>query len=228
MGVALPGRFDEAARVAIVRRSPGCPATVPTICLSLFTLGLIDNIALSPLAVVSASFPGLSVGVRAGFTVVAAGGLCAAVLVLTLPRLTRTTRLLRFRLVRWLGPRATCARDASHAWGLVTASWLIRALALFLLLHTLGVATSLPLAIMFLCAGAASIGPAGAATQVTAGAALLVVAGEHVSSAVGFALAAQALFVLAGGAVFLGAVAWHSALGLRATLAVRFASSPGS
>jgi hypothetical protein len=60
MGVALPGRFDEAARVAIVRRSPGCPATVPTICLSLFTLGLIDNIALSPLAVVSASFPGLS------------------------------------------------------------------------------------------------------------------------------------------------------------------------
>jgi Lysylphosphatidylglycerol synthase TM region len=232
MGVALPGRFDEAARVAIVRRSPGCPATVPTICLSLFTLGLIDNIALSPLAVVSASFPGLSVGVRAGFTVVAAGGLCAAVLVLTLPRLTRTTRLLRFRLVRWLGPRATCARDASHAWGLVTASWLIRALALFLLLHTLGVATSLPLAIMFLCAGAASaaipIGPAGAATQVTAGAALLVVAGEQVSSAVGFALAAQALFVLAGGAVFLGAVAWHSALGLRATLAVRFASSPGS
>jgi hypothetical protein len=114
----------------------------------------------------------------------------------------------------------------------VTASWLIRALALFLLLHTLGVATSLPLAIMFLCAGAASaaipIGPAGAATQVTAGAALLVVAGEQVSSAVGFALAAQALFVLAGGAVFLGAVAWHSALGLRATLAVRFASSPGS
>jgi uncharacterized membrane protein YbhN (UPF0104 family) len=225
MGVALPGRFDEAARVVIVRRYPGCPATVPTIFLSLFTLGLIDNIALSPLAVASASFPGLSVGVRAGFTVVAAGGLGAAILVLALPRLTRTTRLLRYRIVRWLRPRATCARDATRAWGLVSASWLLRALALFLLMHTLGVATSLPLAIMYLCAGAASaavpIGPAGAATQVTAGAALLVVAGVQVSSAVGFALAAQALLVLAGAAVFLAAVGWRAALGLRTALALR-------
>jgi hypothetical protein len=220
MGVALPGRFDEAARVIIVRRYPGCPAGVSTICLSLFTLGLIDNIALSPLAAAAASFPGLSFGVRAGFTVVAVGGLGAAALVLSLPRLTRMTRLLRFRLVRWLRPRATCARDASHAWGLISASWIIRAVALFLLLHTFGVATSLPLAIMFLCAGAASaaipIGPAGAATQVTAGAALLIVAGVQASTALGFALAAQALLVLAGAAVFLIAVAWRAALGLRA------------
>lgn len=225
MGVALPGRFDEAARVVIVRRYPGCPAGVPTICLSLFTLGLIDNIALSPLAAASASFPGLSFGVRAGFTVVAVAGLGAAALVLALPRLTRMTRLLRFRLVRWLRPRATCASDAYHAWGLVSASWFIRAVALFLLLHTFGVATSLPLAIMYLCAGAASaaipIGPAGAATQVTAGTALLMVAGVQTSTALGFALAAQALLVLAGGAVFLMAVAWPAALGCRAALTPR-------
>jgi hypothetical protein len=227
MGVALPGRFDEAARIVIVRRYPGCPASVPTICLSLFTLGLIDNIALSPLAVASASFPGLSFGVRAGFTVVAAGGLGAAALLLLLPRLTRMSRLLRYRLVRWLRPRATCARDATQAWGLVSASWLIRAFALFLLLHTFGVATSLPLAIMYLCAAAASaaipIGPAGAATQVTAGAALLVVSGVHVSSAVGFALAAQALLVLAGGFVFLFAVAWRTAVGLHGMHAAKTA-----
>jgi hypothetical protein len=225
MGVALPGRFDEAARIVIVRRYPGCPAGVPAICLSLFTLGLIDNIALSPLAAASASFPGLSFGVRAGFTVVAAGGLGAAALVLALPRLTRMTKLLRFRLVRWLRPRATCARDASHAWGLVSASWMIRAVALFLLLHTFGVATSLPLAIMYLCACAASaaipIGPAGAATQVTAGAALLIVAGVQASSAIGFALAAQALVILVGAAIFLLAVAWRAALGARAAFAVR-------
>jgi uncharacterized membrane protein YbhN (UPF0104 family) len=225
MGVALPGRLDEAVRVVIVRRYPGCPAGVPTICLSLFTLGLIDNIALSPLAAASASFPGLSVSVRAGFIVVAAAGLGAAGLVLFLPRLTRMTKLLRFRLVRWLRPRATCIRDASHAWGLVSASWLIRAVALFLLLHTFGVATSLPLAIMYLCAAAASaaipIGPAGAATQVTAGAALLIVAGVQTSSAIGFALAAQALLVLAGAAVFLIAVAWRAAVGFRAVLALR-------
>lgn len=223
MGVALPGRFDEAARIVIVRRYPGCPAGVPAICLSLFTLGLIDNIALSPLAAASASFPGLSVGVRIGFMVVAAGGVGATALVLLLPRLTRMTKLLRFRLVRWLRPRATCARDASHAWWLVSVSWLVRAVALFLLLHTFGVATSLPLAIMYLCAAAASaaipIGPAGAATQVTAGAALLIVAGVSASSALGFALAAQALGILAGAVVFLIAVAWRAALGLRGALA---------
>jgi hypothetical protein len=225
MGVALPGRFDEAARIVIVRRYPGCPAGVPAICLSLFTLGLIDNIALSPLAVASASFPGLSFGIRAGFTVVAAGGLGAAALVLALPHLTRMTRLLRFRLVRWLHPRTTCLRDASQAWGLISVSWVIRALALFLLLHTFGVATSLPLAIMYLCACAASaaipIGPAGAATQVTAGAALLIVGGIQASTALGFAIAAHALLVLAGGAVFLVAVAWPAALRLRTATRLR-------
>jgi hypothetical protein len=209
--------------VLIVRRYPGCPTGVPAICLSLFTLGLIDNVALAPLAAISAGLPGLSFGVRAGFTVVAAGGLGAAALVLFLPRLTRTTRLLRFRLVRWLRPRTTCARDAYHAWGFVSASWLVRALALFLLLHTFGVATSIPLAVMYLCASAASaaipIGPAGAATQVTAGAALLIVSGVDASHALAFALAAQALAVLVGGAVFLAAVAWRGALGLRAALA---------
>ncbi|MEO8290902.1 MAG: lysylphosphatidylglycerol synthase domain-containing protein [Gaiellaceae bacterium] len=225
MGVALPGRFDEAARVIIVRRYPGCPAGVPAIFFSLFTLGLIDNIALAPLAAMSASLPGLSFGVRVGFSVVAAGGIAAAILVLTLPRITRRKRLIRFRLVRWLRPRAPCARDACHAWGLISASWLIRAAALFLLLHTFGIATSIPLAIMFLCAGAASaaipIGPAGAATQVTAGAALLMVSGVPAATAVAFALAAQALFVLAGGTVFLTAVAWRTGIGVRTALALR-------
>jgi uncharacterized membrane protein YbhN (UPF0104 family) len=225
MGVALPGRFDEAARVFIVRRYPGCPAGVPAIFFSLFTLGLIDNIALSPLAAMSASLPGLSFGVRAGFSIVAAGGIAAAILVLALPRLTRRKGLIRFRIVRWLRPRAPCARDACHAWGLISASWLIRAGALFLLLHTFGIATSIPLAIMYLCAGAASaaipIGPAGAATQVTAGAAMLMVSGVPAASALAFALAAQALAVLTGGLVFLTAVAWRTGLGMRAALAPR-------
>lgn len=50
MGLALPGRLDEAIRIAIVRRYPACPAGVTTLCLSLFTLGLLDAVALSPLS----------------------------------------------------------------------------------------------------------------------------------------------------------------------------------
>ncbi|MGH2800505.1 MAG: hypothetical protein ACRDM0_23140, partial [Thermoleophilaceae bacterium] len=107
------------------------------------------------------------------------------------------TRLARFRICRWLAPRATPWREATRAWWLVLISWLIRATAIFLLLSTFGIALSFPLAIMFICAGAASaaipIGPAGAATQVTAGATLLIVSGIEAGPALGFALAAQAL-----------------------------------
>jgi hypothetical protein len=42
IGVMLPGRFDDAMRVAVVRRYPGCPTGVRTLCLSLVMLGLID------------------------------------------------------------------------------------------------------------------------------------------------------------------------------------------
>jgi hypothetical protein len=210
--------------VAIVRRYPNCPAGIGTIYLSLFTLGLVDTLALVPMAVSAASLPGLSLGVRAGFILVAFGGVGAACVIVALPGVTRS-RLLRFRLVRWLKPRATCLRDASHALGLVFASWAVRAVALFLLLHTLGVGTSIMLAVMFLCAGAASaaipIGPAGAATQVGAGATLLIVSGVDPSQALGFALAAQALLIVSGASIFAVAVVWRLMLGARSALARR-------
>lgn len=229
MGLALPGRFDEVIRIAVVRRYPACPAGVATICLSLVTLGLLDAVALFPFATASATFSGLSPPVRAGFALVGAGGLAAAAIVVALPRLTASARLGRLRLVRWLAPRATPLRPASHAWVLILASWLVRVLALVLLLETLGLGFSIPLAVMFVCAGAASaaipFGLAGAATQVGAGATLLAVSGVEGSRALGFALAAQALIVLAGAAVFLFAVVWQTALRLRPARAVRAANA---
>lgn len=216
MGVALPGRFDEVIRIAIVRRYPGCRVSVRGICLSLVTLGLIDTVALSPLAVAAAAFPGNSLAVRAGFGVLGIGGVGAAAVVLIVPRLSAYARLARFRLVRWLAPRATPWREATHALGLVMASWLIRATAVVLLLGTFGIGFSLPLAIMFICAGAASaafpIGPAGAATQITAGTLLLVVSGVEAPRALTFALAAQALLIFSGAAIFFAAVAWRTSL----------------
>jgi hypothetical protein len=218
MGIALPGRFDEMVRIAIVRRYPGCPVGVRGLCLSLVTLGLLDTVALAPFALAAAAFPGNPPAVRAGFIVVGLGGIGAAAVILLLPRVSAATRLARFRLVSWLAPRATPWREAVRAWGLVLASWLVRAAAIFLLLATFGIALSVPLAIMFICAGAASaaipIGPAGAATQVAAGTTLLVVSGVDAPKALGFALAAQALLIFSGGAIFLAVVAWR--LGLHA------------
>ena len=214
MGIVLPGRFDELVRIAIVRRFPGCPAGVRAICLSLVTLGMIDAAALAPFSLVAAAWPGNSVAVRIGFAVVGVGGLAAAAIVVALPHVSRSRRLMRFRITSWLAPRATPLRPAVQSWVLVSASWLVRATALTLLLAALGHGYSFPLAMMFLCAGAAAaalpIALGGAATQVGAGATLLIVSGIGASQALGFALAAQTLLIISGSAVLFLAVAWKT------------------
>ena len=76
--LALPGRFDDVVRIAIVRRSPNCPAGVKALCLSLAMLGLIDAVALAPLALAASVLPGHSIGVRVGLALLGGVGLAAA------------------------------------------------------------------------------------------------------------------------------------------------------
>ena len=109
-----------------------------------------------------------------------------------------------------------CPQEACRAWGFVTVSWLLRCVALFVLLHAVQMdnGSTMTLAIAFLCASAASaalpIAPAGAATQAGAGAAILIASGVHGSSAVAFSVAAQALAILAGGAIAVTAIVWQA------------------
>jgi uncharacterized membrane protein YbhN (UPF0104 family) len=168
-------------------------------------------------------FPGAGIVARIGLALVAVAGVAAAVLILALPRLAASRRAQRFRLGRWLSPRTTLRRGASQAWALVSGCWLVRAFALFLLLGTLGVGFSFPLALLFLCAGAAAaalpIGPAGTATQVGAGAAALIASGVGASQALGVAVSIGALGVFSGAAILLFAAAWRTALRLVPTRA---------
>jgi uncharacterized membrane protein YbhN (UPF0104 family) len=216
IGVLLPGRFDDAMRVAVVHRYRPCPAGVRALCLSLVMLGLIDAVALAPLALAAAVVTGAGNGVRAGLAVVAVAGVAAAVLIVALPRLVASRRTLRFRLGRWLSPRTTSLRRASQAWVLVSICWVVRAAALFLLLGALGIGYSFSLALLFLCAGAASaalpIGPAGATTQVGGGAAALLASGVGASQALSIAVSVAALGVLSGTAILLFAIACRGAL----------------
>jgi len=218
VGVVLPGRFDDAMRVAVVRRYPPCPAGVRVLCLSLVMLGLIDSAALAPLALAAAASAGGGNGVRAGLALVAFGGVAAAALIISLPRLVRSSRVMRFRLGRWLSSRTTSRRGASQAWALVSACWIVRAAALFLLLGAFGVGYSFPLALLFLCAGAAAaalpLGLAGAATQIGAGAAALLASGVEASQALSVAVSVAALGVLSGTAILLFAVVWRTGLSL--------------
>ncbi len=89
-GAALPGRFDDVVRIAVVRRYPSCPSGVGTLTLSLFMLGLLDAAALMPISAAAAATSTDSTAVRAGLAIVAAGGLgAAAVLIALLPRIAR-------------------------------------------------------------------------------------------------------------------------------------------
>jgi uncharacterized membrane protein YbhN (UPF0104 family) len=212
VGVVLPGRFDDAMRIAVVRRYPGCPAGLRAISLSLVMLGLIDSAALAPLAAVAVAYPGAGVAARAGLALVAAAGVAAAAVIVALPRLAGSERALRFRLGRWLSPRTTSLYRATQAWAFVFACWLVRGVACFILLGTLGLGYSFPLALLFLCAGAAAaalpVGPAGAATQAAAGTAALVAAGVGASEALAASVSVGALGIFAGAAVLLFAIAW--------------------
>src|SRR5438270_12080403 len=54
-GIALPGRFDDVVRIAVVRRFRGNRAGIGGVGLSLFLLGLVDAAALTPMSAVAAS-----------------------------------------------------------------------------------------------------------------------------------------------------------------------------
>lgn len=204
-GVALPGRFDELIRIAVVRRCRRTKASIGAVGISLLLLGLLDSAALTPLASVAAAIAAPSTAFRVGLALVAAAGVGAAGVVLVLPRVAGHRHLVRFRVLHWVREHCASPRQAAAAWLLVASSWVLRGLALFVLLHALSMGASLPLALAVLCASAAAaalpVAPAGAATQAGAGAAVLVAAGVGVEQAIGFAVAAQALVVLAGAAV---------------------------
>jgi hypothetical protein len=221
-GVALPGRFDEVIRIAVVRRCRGCKASLGAVGLSLVLLGLLDSAALTPLASVAAAAAAPSTAFRIGLALVAAAGVAAAAVVLFLPRLASHPRLARFRLATWAKEHAACPSAALKALVLIAGSWVLRGLALFVLLAALSVSNSMTLALAVLCASAASaalpVAPAGQAMQAGAGAAVLVAAGVHVEQAVAFAVAAQSLVVLAGAVVVLALGTDHVGARLRVAL----------
>jgi uncharacterized membrane protein YbhN (UPF0104 family) len=217
-GIALPGRIDDAIRIAVVKRYPGTRASLGTLGLSLVVLGMLDNAALTPLASIAAA-DAHSWSVRAGFAVVAAAGVAAAVVVATLPRLVGWRHVARFRVGRWLATQTHCTKDAWAAWLLISVSWALRGTAVFLLLNALSLNGSFPLALAFLCACAASaalpIAPAGAATQAGAGTAILALSGVGTAQAIAFSVAAQALVVVTGAVVVVLIAAWNVGVRMR-------------
>lgn len=220
-GVALPGRLDDALRIACVKRFPGVRTGIGAVALSLVVLGLLDNAAIAPLSAVAAASAD-SWTVRLGFVVVAGAGILAAAVVASLPRIAELRFVMRFRFGRWLASHTYCNRRAAAALGFISVAWALRATAVFLLLDALSMKGSFTLALAFLCASAASaalpIAPAGAATQAGAGSAILIASGVHAGNAIAFSVAAQLLVVGTGAVVMLALAGWHVATRGRAPL----------
>lgn len=206
LGLVLPGRLADLLRIAIVRRSPRCPAGVRSLCLSLVLLGVIDSAALAPFALAAAASPDHTVGLRAGLALVAGGGVAAVALLIVLPRLAMNRRLLRYRAGQWLSPRTCSLRNASVIAALLSACWFVRIAAAMLLLGALGVGFSFTLAVLFLCAGKlAGALPGG---QAGAGGAVLIASGVGGAKALDVAVSGQALAILCGAAMLLSAALW--------------------
>jgi uncharacterized membrane protein YbhN (UPF0104 family) len=213
-GIALPGRCDEVIRVAVVRRCRRRRASIGAVALSLFLLGLLDSAAMTPLASITLGISHLGGWLQVGLAIVAGAGVLAAAVVVALPRLARLRAFGRFRVAGWVGDHAAEPREAVWAWLGVVCSWLLRALAVFVLLGALGLPTDFSLALAFVCASSASavlpVAPAGAAMQAGAGAAILAASGVHTEDAVAFGIAAQGLLMGAGAAFVLALGAWHA------------------
>lgn len=213
-GIALPGRCDDILRVAIVRRCRRSRASIGAVVLSLVSLGLLDSVALTPLASIAAGISRFDGMLLAGLIVVAAAGLGSAAVIVLLPRLAHLHFLRRYRVARFVGEHAPPAREALRASVGVTASWVLRTVAVFVLLAAVGLGADFALAISFVCASSASavlpVAPAGAAMQAGAGAAVLATAGVHTAQAVAFAIAAQGLSIVPGAMCVLALGAWHA------------------
>lgn len=223
-GVALPGRLDDALRVACVKRFPGVRTSIGALALSLLVLGMLDNAALAPMSAVAAVHADTWT-VRIGFGAVAIAGVLAAGFVASLPKLAGIRFVQRFRLGRWLATHTHCNRRAAAALMFISVSWALRATAVFLLLDALSMNRSFPLALAFLCASAASaalpIAPAGAATQAGAGSAILIASGVHAGDAIAFSVAAQVLVVGTGAVVVLLLAGWQLVQRMRVVSALR-------
>lgn len=213
-GIALPGRFDEVLRVAVLRRCRKYRASIGAIVLSLFVMGLLDSVALTPFASVAAGVSHVDGWLEAGLIVVAVAGVGAAGVVIGLPRIARLRLFARFRVAGWVGEHAAPPRDAARAWVGVALSWALRALSVYVLLAALGLGLDFALALAFLCAASASavlpVAPAGAATQAGAGAAILMASGVHAEQAIAFGIAAQALVIAVGAVCVLALGVWHA------------------
>jgi Lysylphosphatidylglycerol synthase TM region len=220
-GVVLPFRLDYVVKITTLRRLGGVRLGLETVGLSIVCLGLVDAVAMLPLAIAAIATSGAIF--RAPLIVVLLFCLgCIAVLALgprlvQLPFARRSSRLERIFIS--VGDHATISRATFAASGFLFGCWTMRALGSALLLGALGVGSSPKLALVILCmAAAASILPitaGGAIVSVGATSGVLLALGVARSAAINFSLASGMLLTMSALAAAIIGVAGSLWLTLR-------------
>jgi hypothetical protein len=198
-GAVLPFRLDYVVKITTLRRLRGVTVGLEVIALSVVSLGLVDAVAMMPLAVAALATSGAIF--RAPLAVVLFFCLgCIGVLTLgpklgRLPLIARSSRL--EGICHRVGGSAARTRATFNAGGFLVGCWSTRALGNALLLWALGVGFSPTFALVILCmAAAASILPitaGGAIVSVGATSGVLLALGVPTREAVNFSLASGLL-----------------------------------
>jgi uncharacterized membrane protein YbhN (UPF0104 family) len=232
-GVVLPFRLDYVVKISILRRLGGVRLGLETIAISIVALGMVDAVAMLPLAVSALATSGPVLRAPLIVVVVFCIG-CLGILVLgqkvtRLPLVGRSDRL--HAVYRQAADTTRLSRSTFTAGLLLLGCWTSRALGSTLLLSAMGVGFSPTLALVVLCmSGAASILPitaGGAVVGMGTTAGVLFALGVTKGAALNFALASGLLLTsaaLAAGALGLGG---SLLLTLRARRQLEAWSKPG-
>jgi hypothetical protein len=201
-GVVLPFRLDYVVKIATLRRLGGVRLGLETVGLSIISLGLVDAVAMLPLAIGAIATSGAIF--RAPLIVVLLFCLgCMAVLALgprlvLLPFARRSQRV--ERIFMRVGDHAGISRSTFVASGFLFGCWTMRALGSALLLSALDVGFSPSFALVVLCmAAAASILPitaGGAIVSIGATSGVLLALGVTQRAAINFSLASSMLLTM--------------------------------
>ena len=219
-GVVLPFRLDYVVKIVTLRRLGGVTLGLETIAVSIVTLGMIDAVAMLPLALAALATSGALLRAPLVVVVLFCVG-CLGIIVLgqrvqRLPLVGRWERL--HKVYRRVADSTRFSRPTLIAGVLLLGCWTSRALGSTFLLSALGVPFSPTLALAVMCLSAAT-----AILPITAGGA---VAGMGTTAGVLYALdvskGVAVNFALASGLLLTGAALVAAALGLAGSLLLTF------
>ena len=220
-GTVLPFRLDYIVKISMLHRLRGITLGLDTIVLSIVTLGMVDAVAMLPLAIVAISTSGVLF--LAPLTVVILFCVaCTAVLVAG-PRLARIPLVRHWErtttICQRVGESATITRSTFVAGGFLFGCWTSRAFGSVCLLMALGIGFSPTLALVVLCLSAAAgilpITAGGAVANMGATAGILFALGVSKDVAINFSLASGLLLTVAALSAALVGLTGSLVLGLR-------------